>query len=116
LLSTSTGYFNPASVMNVNNAIATKNDIGFLSQDCGSLYVSNGTASFNITAGFWAGNNAFVYVPGGTAKNNATGYASWWNSLIVALSTSANNSNNTTNYAPPTSGTVGNIEALIQWS
>ena len=71
---------------------------------------------YNTTAGFWAGNNAFLYAQSGTAKNNATGYASWWNSLIVALSTNANNSGNTANYAPATSGTVGNIEALIQWS
>ena len=75
-----------------------------------------GTASYNTTAGFWAGNNAFLYAQSGTAKNNATGYASWWNSLIVALSTNANNSGNTANYAPATSGTVGKIEALIQWS
>lgn len=45
-----------------------------------------------------------------------TGYAAGWNALTIATNTSANNSGNSFNYNPPTSGTPANFDALTNWS
>jgi hypothetical protein len=49
-----------------------------------------GAASFNTDGGFKAEDQAVIYAYTSTAKNNATGYLSQWNSLIVADNTNAN--------------------------
>jgi hypothetical protein len=73
-------------------------------------------ASYNSDPGFYAANGAYLAASGSTARNNGTGYNAQWGGLAVALSTSANNSGNTTNYSPATSGTPGNFDALTRWS
>jgi hypothetical protein len=75
-----------------------------------------GAASYNSSAGFKADDHATNFATDSTARHNATGYQATWESLLVADNTNANNSGNTTNYSPGTSGTEGNFSALIRWS
>jgi hypothetical protein len=111
------GYRNAFSgFVRAINTIATNSVVGYLAQIGGVIEALPGAASFNTDGGFKAEDQSVIYAYTSTAKNNGTGYASNWNSLIAADSTSANNSGNTTNYSPATSGTEGNFAALIRWS
>lgn len=114
---TSFGYISVGSaIMNINSIVATNNNIGVVSQDNSAAYVSTAVSSFGSSHGYLATNNGFLFAQGSTARNNVTGYGASWNSLVVALSTNANNSGNTTNYSPATSGTPGNFDGLTNWS
>lgn len=102
--------------LRATNGLATNSSIGFFAQSGGNMQVLPGTASFNATTGFRADDSAHILANSSTARNNATGYFASWQSLIVADTTNANNSGNTTNYSPATSGTEGNNSGLIRWS
>jgi hypothetical protein len=107
---TAVGYMGHlGSFLIATNAVATQTVIGFLSQDASTLYAAPAVASHNTLTGF-------LVADGGTARNNGTGYSANWNGLVSANSTSANNSGNTTNYSPATSGTPGNFDGLSRWS
>jgi hypothetical protein len=113
---TAAGYYAArGGFLRANGAVATNCNVGFSSQTAGDIFAA-ATASFNATNGFRAEDIASALVSGSTALNNGVGYYSTWQSLLVADSTSANNSGNTTNYSPATSGTEGNTSALIRWS
>jgi hypothetical protein len=109
-------YSNRGSFLRTNNGIATNSNTGFYSQTAANLQALPGVASFNVTNGFRAEDGATLLVISSTARNNGIGYFSTWQSLLVADTTNANNSGNTTNYSPATSGTEGNTSALIRWS
>ena len=88
--------------------------VRLLTQDCGTLYLVNGATSHHTQFGILATNNGVAYVDGCKARNNPTAYGASWNGLTVATNTSANNSGNTTDYSPPTSGTPANIDGSDQ--
>lgn len=105
-----------ASLLNVNNAVATKSVVGFYSTDTATLYAINSISSYNTDSGFLAGNTSYLAAAGATARNNGTGYNANWAGFINAVTTSGNNSGNTTNYSPSTSGVPGNNNAMVRWS
>ncbi len=114
---TTAGYRNLfAGFIRANNAIATNSVIGFWAQLGGMVESSPAAASYNTDSGFKSQDGSTLYAAGSTARNNAVGYFATWQSLLAADSTNANNSGNTTNYSPATSGTEGNTSALIRWS
>jgi hypothetical protein len=60
--------------------------------------------------------NGFMQVDGATSRSNATGYFAQIQGVLAAGSTNANNSGNTTNYSPGTSGVEGNNGGMIIFS
>jgi hypothetical protein len=99
--------------MSAARAISTANSQFGFQASGGTIYTIGAVASYNQAAGFVAQNNSTMLVDTSTARNNLIGYAADWHGLLIARGTSANNSGNTTNYSPATSGVEGNFGGII---
>lgn len=98
------------------NAIATKGQYGFLAQ-LGATMSANGAACSQFGAcGFKAEYTARIHAEFASATFCVNGYVAEYVGCILALSTSANNASNGTNYVPATTGTLGTTGGVMQWT
>jgi hypothetical protein len=107
-------YATVTGTLFAQSSVAAKCVNGFLA-DGGMIYAAPAVAADN-TVGFHAASFGHLAAATATARSNGTGYVATWNSLLAADLTNANNSGNTANYNPGTSGTPSSNNGLIRWS
>lgn len=90
--------------------------VGFACDDVSHVECTGGNVAWNCGVGYRAFNVSFIEAISATARDCTTGYQASNHSFIRALSTSTTNQNNTTNYSPAVSTTLGNVNASIQWT